>query len=95
MQADVAINYDDAVARTGGRLREVGDLADVVAIDTIEAGGLYLHLGPGAMSITPAGLMLRLGAFADIAARRGPDPASELLRRIAEPPTSGEAQPLR
>ncbi len=84
MQADIAINYDDAVARTGGRLREVGDLADVVAIDTIEAGGLYLHLAPDALTITPPGPMLRLGAIADIHLRRGPDPASELVRRIAE-----------
>ncbi|MEX1185967.1 MAG: M14 family zinc carboxypeptidase [Gemmatimonadaceae bacterium] len=85
MQADLAINYDDAVARTGGRLREVGDLADVVAIDTIEAGGLYLYPAPDAMSITPAGPMLRLGAFAEIDVRRGPYPASDLVRRITEP----------
>jgi hypothetical protein len=83
--ADIAINYDDAVARTGGRLREVGDLADVVAIDTLEAGGLYLHPAPDALSIAPAGPMLRLGAFAEIDVRRGPDPASDLVRRIAGP----------
>jgi hypothetical protein len=87
MQADVAINYDDAVARTGGRVREVGDLADVVAIDTLEAGGLYLHLAPDAVTMTPAGPMLRLGALAEIALRRGPDPASALVRSIADPAT--------
>jgi zinc carboxypeptidase len=84
VQADVAINYDDAVARTGGRVRDVGDLADVVAIDTIEADGLYLHPAPDAMTVTPAGPMLRLGTPAEIDLRRGPDPASELVRRIAE-----------
>ncbi|MGK2934845.1 MAG: M14 family zinc carboxypeptidase [Gemmatimonadaceae bacterium] len=84
MQADLAINYDDAVARTGGRVRDVGDLAHVVAIDTIEAGGLYLHPAPGALSFTPAGPMLRLGASAVIDLRRGPDPASDLVRRIPD-----------
>jgi zinc carboxypeptidase len=85
VQADVAINYDDAVARTGGRVRDVGDLADVVAIDTLEAGGLYLHPAPDAITTTPAGPMLRIGAPADIALRRGPDPASNLMRHILEP----------
>jgi len=60
-------------------------LADVVAIDTLEASGLYLHPAPDAMSTTPAGPMLRLGAVAEIDLRRGPSPASDLVRRIAEP----------
>ena len=85
VRADVAINYDDAVARAGGRLREVGDLADVVAIDTLEAAGLYLHPAPDAITTTPAGPMLRLGAIAEIDLRRGADPASALVRRIGQP----------
>ncbi len=84
LRADLAINYDDAVARSGGRVRDVGDLADMVAIDTIEADGLYLHPAPDAITPTPAGPMLRLGTPAEIDLRRGPDPASELVRRIAE-----------
>ena len=85
IQADIAINYDDAVARAGGRVREVGDLADVVAIDTLDAGGLYVHPAPAALSATPAGPMLRLGAAVEFDVRRGASPASELVRRIAEP----------
>jgi len=84
MQADIAINYDDAVARTGGHVRDVGDLAEIVAIDTIDAGGLYLHPAPGALTVTPAGPMLRLGALAEFDLRRGPEPASELVRRMGE-----------
>jgi hypothetical protein len=42
-RADIAINFDDAVARTGGRISEVGDLSAVVAIDTIDATGRVLH----------------------------------------------------
>ena len=84
MLADVAINYDDAVARTGGRVRDVGDLTEVVAIDTLEAAGLYLHPAPAALTSTPAGPMLRLGAAAEFVVRRGPDPKSELVLRIPE-----------
>ncbi|HEU4748097.1 MAG TPA: M14 family zinc carboxypeptidase, partial [Gemmatimonadaceae bacterium] len=93
IQADIAINYDDALARTGGRLREIGDLADVVATDTIEAGGLYIHPAPAALSTTPAGPMLRLGAVAEIEVRRGPSQASDLVRRIAEPGRNDRAGP--
>jgi hypothetical protein len=42
-RADVAINFDDAVARTGGRISEVGDLSAVVAIDTMDVTGRILH----------------------------------------------------
>ena len=84
IRADIAINYDDAVARTGGRVRDVGDLAEAVAIDTLDAGGLYLHPAPSALTVTPAGPMLRLGAPAEIELRRGPESGSELVRRIGE-----------
>ena len=93
MLADVAINYDDAVARTGGRVRDVGDLADVVAIDTVDAGGLYLHLSQDALTVTPAGPMLRLGAPAAIDMRRGPNQASDLVRRLGEPPPTNNRPP--
>lgn len=42
-RADIAINFEDAVARTGGRISEVGDLSAVVAIDTMDATGRILH----------------------------------------------------
>jgi hypothetical protein len=80
--ADVAVNYDDAVARTGGRVRDVGDLADVVAIDTLDVTGLYLFPAPASLTITPAGAMLRIDAPAAFDVRRGPLPTSELVRRI-------------
>lgn len=82
MQVDLAINYDDAVARTGGRVRDVGDLNDVIAIDTIDASGLYLHPDRDALTTTPAGPMLRLGATAVFDLRRGAEPSSGLVRRI-------------
>ena len=79
---DLAINYDDAVARQRGRLRDSGDLSEVIAIDTINASGLFIHAATEALTSTPAGPMLRLGNVAEFELRRGPSPTSELVRRI-------------
>jgi len=43
VRADIAIVFDDAVAETGPRYAEVGDLADVIAMDTVDVSGLYIH----------------------------------------------------
>jgi hypothetical protein len=80
--ADVGINYDDAVARVRGRVRDVGDLSETTAIDTVNAAGLFLHPSAAALTPTAAGPMLRLGAVAEFELRRGADPSSELVRRI-------------
>jgi len=84
LRADVAINFDDAVARAGARLREVGDLRHTVAIDTLDASGLFLH--PAAASLTRRGdrAWLRIGAPAAFELRRGADPGSALVRRIGD-----------
>ena len=82
MTLDLAINYDDAVARQRGRLRDSGDLSEVIAIDTINASGLFIHAATEALTSTPAGPMLRLGNVAEFELRRGPSPTSELVRRI-------------
>ena len=85
--ADLAINFDDAVARTGGRIREVGDLQLAVAIDTVDATGLFLHPTPRALRAAPGGgaFWLRIGAAAEIEVRRGAEPTSPLVRRIEGP----------
>jgi hypothetical protein len=85
LAADVAINFDDAVARTGGRVREVGDLRAVVAIDTLDASGLYLHPTGEALTARGDARWLRIGSAASFDVRRGPDAASELVRRIGSP----------
>ena len=82
MLVDLAINYDDAVARTGGRIRDVGDLADVIAIDTVDANGLYIHPSQSVLTRTPTGAMLRIGAEAEMELRRGASSTSELVRRL-------------
>ena len=86
MRVDLAINYDDAVARARGRVRDVGDLSGVIAIDTVNASGLFLHPDASALTTTPAGPMLRLGAVAEFDLRRGTAASSELVRRIGGEP---------
>jgi hypothetical protein len=85
MPVDLAINYEDAVARQRGRVRDSGDLGDAIAIDTVNAAGLFLHPGATALTSTPAGPVLRLGAIAEFEIRRGASASSELVRRIGTP----------
>lgn len=80
--ADVAINFEDAVARTGGRVREVGDLVGVVAVDTLDATGAFLHARPEALTTSGPPGYLTVGARAAIDVRAGLDTLSVLKRRI-------------
>lgn len=82
LAADIAVNYEDAVARTGGRLRDVGDLQGAIALDTLDAGGLYLHPDPSMLTAGNGGSWLRIGARTALDVRRGADRSSELVRHI-------------
>jgi hypothetical protein len=83
VRADIMLNFDDPAGRTGGRIRDVGDLREATARDTIDAGGLYIHPLPDALTTNPAGgAWLRLNSPATFELRRGPDPTSELVRNI-------------
>lgn len=82
MLVDIAINFDDAVAKVDGRVRDVGDLAEVEAIDTLDLSGTFLHPSSRALTTTPAGPMLRIGAPAVFEVRRGASSSSELVRQI-------------
>ena len=82
LAADIAVNYEDAVARTGGRVRDVGDLQGAIALDTVDAGGLYIHPDPSMLTAGNGGSWLRIGARAALDIRRGADRSSELVRHI-------------
>jgi hypothetical protein len=82
MLVDIAINYEDALAKIDGRVRDVGDLDELQAIDTLDLSGLFLYPSSRAVTTTPAGPMLRLGAPAVFDVRRGAAASSELVRRI-------------
>lgn len=80
--ADLAINYDDAVAKTGGRVREVGDLTGAVALDTLDATGAFLHPRPEALQLVRGQPYLTIGARAALDLRASAEPGSALRRRI-------------
>jgi hypothetical protein len=84
LPVDVAVNYEDAVARMDGRIREVGDLEGAVAIDTLDATGLFLHPRPDALMRRDDGAWLRIGAPAAFDLRRGADPSSDLVRAFGD-----------
>ena len=84
MLADIAINYDEPVARMGARVREVGDLREVAAIDTLDATGLFLHPVGGSLTRRGGGVWLEIGAPATFDVRRGQDRNSELVRRLGD-----------
>jgi hypothetical protein len=84
LRADLAFNYEEPVARTGPRLRDVGDLREAVAIDTIDATGLFIHPEAAALMERNGGRWLRLGAPGALVIRRGPTPESEVVRRIGD-----------
>src|SRR5690606_32498795 len=79
---DISVNYDHAVARPGGRVREVGDLQGVIAIDTLSLDGLYLHPDAEALVGTSGKHWLTIDAPAKFTVRRGESPTSEVVRRI-------------
>jgi hypothetical protein len=85
LRADVAITYDDALARTGAKVRDVGDLRELVAIDTVDASGLFLHPQQPSLTAESGGVWLRIGSDAVIDIRRGSDPASERVRTVGGP----------
>ncbi len=81
-RADVAINFDDAVARTGGRIEEIGDLSAVVAIDTLDATGRYLHPGTEALARDGVRLWLPIDNPAVFDLRETAAASGPVVRRI-------------
>ncbi|HET7566301.1 MAG TPA: M14 family zinc carboxypeptidase [Gemmatimonadaceae bacterium] len=82
MRADVAINYRDAIARTGPYIRDVGDLQEATAIDTVDATGLFIHPAPASLTAGNGGSWLRIGAPVVFTLRKGADSPSAVVRMI-------------
>ncbi len=83
---DVGIVFGDAVARTQPRVNEVGDLSAVVALDTVDANGLFLHPAPAMVTEQDGRKWLRIGNAAVFTLRRGADPRSEAVSTRITPP---------
>ena len=82
MLVDIAFNYDDALKKGRARVREVGDLAAVVALDTIDATGLFLHPAAAMLTEQNGQRWLRLNTLVQLAIRRGPEASSPLVRDV-------------
>jgi hypothetical protein len=79
---DVAINFDDSVARTSGRLVEMGDLEGAIALDTLDLSGKFLHVAPTS-GLTRAGkYWLPLGTPAVFTVRETEKATSKVVRKI-------------
>ena len=82
VRADVSLNFDDSVARTGGRISEIGDLPTAIALDTVDATGRFLHPTPASLTTRGDSHWLRVGAAVQFTLREGADPASRLIRTV-------------
>ncbi len=85
-RVDISFNYDDALRQGRARVREIGDLDDVVAFDTVSAAGLFIH--PATAMLTEQGgkRWLRVGSPVQMTLRRGQEPASEVVRELGARP---------
>jgi hypothetical protein len=86
VRVDLSFNYDDALRQGRARVREIGDLDEVVAFDTVSAAGLYMHPAPGMLTEQGGKRWLRTGATVQMTLRRGQDAASELVREFGAKP---------
>jgi hypothetical protein len=74
---DIAINEKSVGGSDVTEIVDIGDLDDLVARDTIDASGLYIHLDPTALA--RAGGMLRNGDYPLFTLRRTADPKSPVV----------------
>jgi hypothetical protein len=82
IRADIAVNYDDPVARTGGRIMEIGDLARVESVDTLDMSGLFLFPDRSALTEQHGRAWLRIDAPASFHVRRSAERNAPLVRTI-------------
>jgi hypothetical protein len=90
VQADLGFVHGGGVGSTGLLLEEVGDLRDFAAIDTVDATGLVLVPSPVMLELTGARRGIRLGAPAQLEARRGEGAAAETVFTLSP---SGKDRP--
>lgn len=77
---DIGITYADAVAKVLPRIAEVGDLTGAVALDTIDASGLFLHPAAEMVTVQDSRRWLRIGNAAVFTLRRGAEATSEAVQ---------------
>lgn len=83
-RADIAIAFDDPVALSGGKIREIGDLDGAIALDTLDATGLFLHPDPKQITVINGIRSFRPGTAAVLTVRRGVERGSAVVQRFTE-----------
>jgi hypothetical protein len=83
-RADLAIAYEDAVALTGGKVREIGDLDGAIGLDTLDASALFIHPKPEVLTLKDGMSWLKVGSRAQLEIRRGAEPSSPMVRQVNE-----------
>jgi hypothetical protein len=78
---DLALTFADPVARTGLNLRDIGDLEGVIAMDTLDLSGQYVHISAPS-TLDPSDWWLLRGEPVAIQVRRGPEDTAEVLLRL-------------
>ncbi|MEO5510882.1 MAG: serine hydrolase [Longimicrobiales bacterium] len=73
-RVDIAINEKSVGGTDATEIVDIGDLDDLVARDTINATGLFIHVDAGVLAAS--GGLLRNGDFPRFTIRRTADPAS-------------------
>ncbi len=81
-RADIALNYEESVAKIDPRVTSVGDLVSTVALDTVDISGLYVHPEPAMLAARQNARWIRFDTTAVFAIRRGSSASSELVRKI-------------
>ncbi|MBI2407647.1 MAG: peptidase M14 [Gemmatimonadetes bacterium] len=86
VRVDLSFNYDDALRQGRARVREIGDLDEVVAFDTVSAAGLFMHPAPAMLAEQGGKRWLRTGTTVQMTLRRGQDATSEVVREFGAKP---------
>lgn len=66
LTADLAIDYEDQLHKSQPVLRDVGDLSTSVAVDTLDASGLFLHPAASMLGTGDHGVYLKMGVPVDL-----------------------------
>jgi len=79
-RADVGVHYEAPLDLRNGTIAELGDLADYTGRETLDAEGLFLHPGRGALTFAEGERPFpEVGNDADFVLRRGPEEESEIV----------------
>ena len=79
LKADLAIDYDDPLHKASPVLRDVGDLSTSVALDTLDAAGLFLHPAARMLGKGDKGVYLKMDEPAEIRLTRSADREGEVV----------------